>query len=382
MCNNSTRRSTFRGALLWALIPLLSTRLAMAQDQASIEMARKRFNEGIAAYDRQDFEAARLAFLETYKLKPHPAVLLNLAQSELQTDRAADAANHFSQYLRDPDGKEASVAQDGLREAKAKVGELGISVDAEGASVFVNGEEIGSSPLPDPHYVEPGTYEVSASKGDLSVARQVSVALGKSASVKLELKKESAPAPPPTNQADLSQTKSESAAVGVDSTADTFGGRKGFGTWFVETPLAWVGAGVAAAGLTSSLVLALKSSSRYDAADATAQQISNAFQEDLAAGRIPNGASACGPPVDQLADYGGRPRGYSTACARYLDQNDSGDNLKRWSIITLVVGVAAGGGTVAYYFLDPNAKLSRESALRIAPVTTGGAYGVSVHGRF
>ena len=52
-----------------------------AQDDATIEMARQRFREGVQFYDQHQFEKARLAFLQEYALKPHPAVLLNLAQS-------------------------------------------------------------------------------------------------------------------------------------------------------------------------------------------------------------------------------------------------------------------------------------------------------------
>src|SRR5882724_7293141 len=75
-------------------------RTSHAQDDATIEMARQRFREGVQYYDQHQFEKARLAFLQAYALKPHPSVLLNLAQSELRSGHPDDAALHFSQYLR------------------------------------------------------------------------------------------------------------------------------------------------------------------------------------------------------------------------------------------------------------------------------------------
>ena len=54
---------------------------ALAQDDPVTMQARARFKEGVDFYDKGSYENARLAFLQAYALKKHPAVLLNLAQS-------------------------------------------------------------------------------------------------------------------------------------------------------------------------------------------------------------------------------------------------------------------------------------------------------------
>ncbi len=94
-------------ALLGAL--LLVPAPALAQDDVTLTMARERFKEGVGYFDKKDFAKARVAFLQAYALKKHPAVLLNLAQSELRSGHEADAAKHFAQYLREH--KEASEAE-------------------------------------------------------------------------------------------------------------------------------------------------------------------------------------------------------------------------------------------------------------------------------
>ena len=89
--------------------PLANPSPVFAQDDATIQMARERFQEGVKYYDAKQYDKARAAFLQAYALKKHPAVLLNLAQSELRSGHEADAAKHFAQYLRE--NKEASAAK-------------------------------------------------------------------------------------------------------------------------------------------------------------------------------------------------------------------------------------------------------------------------------
>ena len=75
------------------LLPAVSAR---AEDRDTVtDMARQRFQEGVKFFDQKKYEEARAAFLQAYALKHHPAVLLNLAQSELRSSHPADAAKHF-----------------------------------------------------------------------------------------------------------------------------------------------------------------------------------------------------------------------------------------------------------------------------------------------
>src|SRR5262249_49941319 len=136
-------------------------RSARAADDDVTEMARQRFREGVQFYDQRQYEKARLAFLQSYAIKPHPATLLNLAQSELRAGRPDDSANHFSEYLRTNTSANESERQEaelGFTAAKAKVGEVTIAVDATGAQVVVDGQEKGASPLPGPLYMMPGSH--------------------------------------------------------------------------------------------------------------------------------------------------------------------------------------------------------------------------------
>src|SRR5260221_3094459 len=93
-------------------------------DDATVEMARARFKEGVQFFDLKQYEKARLAFLQAYALKPHPAVLLNLAESELRAGRPPDAATHFTENLRkrtDLTAPQKQQATPGIAQSQPKV---------------------------------------------------------------------------------------------------------------------------------------------------------------------------------------------------------------------------------------------------------------------
>src|SRR5690606_29028540 len=110
------------------------------------------------------------------------SVLLNLAQSELRSGHEADAAQHFEQFLREnpsTSAAERTEAQKGLEAAKAKVGEFPVTAPS-GAQVFVDGEPVGTAPLPAPVYLSPGNHKFEARKGTDSAVQDVTSVAGTS----------------------------------------------------------------------------------------------------------------------------------------------------------------------------------------------------------
>jgi len=85
-------------------LPRLAHAQQGAQDDALTKAARARFQEGVDAFDKGNYEAARASFKQAYALKQHPAVLLNLAQSSLKSGHYLESAKMFQQYIVDPLG--------------------------------------------------------------------------------------------------------------------------------------------------------------------------------------------------------------------------------------------------------------------------------------
>lgn len=375
---------------------LATPSVALAQDDPMIKMARERFQEGVKYYDQKRYEEARAAFLQAYALKKHPAVLLNLAQSEVRSGHDADAAKHFAQFLRDNTEATAAEKKDadgGLAMAKARIEEVKLAVDQAGAEVFVDGQSEGFAPLPGPVYLMPGSHTLEARKGGKTTSQTVSATAGSSATVNLSFAGGGAtpagvapPAgagtpsdgaggdglPPPMQGSPANGDANAGAGVSMD----TGGKREPFISWAKHTPLAWVGGGVTVVGLGAGIGFAIGSSSSYSKANDVAAAIVQHANTDPA---VSNTAGLCNHP----------PPDYVAACAKYQDDRDSGDSQKTIATVSFVLAGAAAAGTVIYYFVDSKPKkASTGSAERhgfragIVPVAAPTVQGLQVFGEF
>ena len=340
-----------------------------AQTDGETEVARQRFREGVAHYDRQDYEKARLAFLQAYLLKPHPAVLLNLAQSELRAGRHAEAAENFSKYIREnPAAPAMDHAKAGFDEARQRVTELNVQVNATAATVSLDGADVGRSPMPNALYLMPGRHSVVARKGTASAEKVLDAVAGRREYITLELREGYTPTPAVVNE---SATASAAvSATGTDTGPDS--GRQSFFGWLGSSPAAVATISVAGLALGTSAVLAGFANNRYAAANDAKSQIMAALQRDVNLRKVDSNSTPCGAggiagstvmfgpgltdPEDQ-ADLQGQ---YRNACNVFTDRSDSGDRLKTLSLVSLGVGAFATIGTIVWYFSDSSG--SGESA--------------------
>jgi hypothetical protein len=132
------------------------------------DKALQTFKEGIEAFDRRDFEAARVAFLQTFALKPTaPVVRRNLGLAEIYSGHYLEGARRLARVIHTTHEGSASDRQrmlESLKKAETHLERLTIEVNVEGADIAVGEIELGSSPLPFVWYVGPGAYDVRVSK--------------------------------------------------------------------------------------------------------------------------------------------------------------------------------------------------------------------------
>jgi hypothetical protein len=184
-----------------AVSPAVARAQSDAADASTTAMARARFKEGVAFYDKGDFEKARASFLQAYALKRHPLVLINVAMSCLKSDHALEAARDFRQFL--ADGKDIteqqrSDATDGLRQALSRVGQIEVSAEP-GAEVTVDAEPGGTTPLSDTLIVETGAHAVRIRARDGTTdTRRVVVAAGEKVTATFAPARAAAATPPPS----------------------------------------------------------------------------------------------------------------------------------------------------------------------------------------
>ena len=156
-------------AVLVAFLSSSVPHRAAAQDDPVTMQARARFKEGVDFYDKGQYENARLAFLQAYALKKHPAVLLNLAQSSAKAGHPLEASKYFQQFLKESTTVSPAQKQDaegGLAEVRQKLGRIEIVGPAGSDITLDDKEKLGTTPFNEPIDVEPGFHTLKSSSNE------------------------------------------------------------------------------------------------------------------------------------------------------------------------------------------------------------------------
>jgi hypothetical protein len=98
--------------------PLVTPPIPQDPEEARA-LARRLFQDGISAYDAGRYDEATANFARAYQIKPHPAVLRNMALSELMQGRREQACLHFKRWRIEakPKPKDLEQIKDSIEEA-------------------------------------------------------------------------------------------------------------------------------------------------------------------------------------------------------------------------------------------------------------------------
>lgn len=375
---------TLAAGLLVAVLG--TTKIAHADDDATAA-ARERFKEGVSYFDQKQYEKARAAFLQAYALKKHPAVLLNLAQSELRANHERDAAQHFNEYLReatDASQAERDAAQAGLASARAAIAEVTVVTEPD-ADVSVDGVLQGLAPLAAPVYLDPGSHTLQAKKGERVVNQSVAAKAGETREIRLKLTQEAAPvaAPKPVPSAATPPPSTAPEPEPEHPAAASSGAREPFFHWLLTKPAGVISGGATVLFGGGAIGFAIASHVSYSDADDIASQINDRARVD--------GVSTQGICTDPNKVLGpgneAEAARFSDACSHRQDDVKKGDNLKT---VATVAGVGAGVmavTTVVLYFVTADTGSGTASAtplsrVAVLPWFDSKQGGLSVSGRF
>ncbi len=181
------------------LCTLCTPRLGAAQDDKT--KARTLFGEGVAAFERGDFENALESFTQAYRLAPHPAVRVNMANCYEQLGRYAEATFNYQRFLEESGGNispeqrrdvEAAIAR-----LKLKFGEIVVETNPADVSLSIDGSSAQRG-LDGRIQLRAGSHLVRATKpGYVSLERTIEVEGGAEQRVVLELEPLSPPSAAP-----------------------------------------------------------------------------------------------------------------------------------------------------------------------------------------
>lgn len=169
-----------------------------AHSEASVEdqaRARLLFDRGVEAARAEDLEAAIGAFNESYQLYPHPGTLLNLGLHQLSAGRRVDAyrtlRDLMARYRTVLSERARNEVDQRLQELQTVLAVVLVTSRPLGATILINGEEHGQTPLDSTLAYEPGSYSFEARLDGwipASITRELSA--GETTHIELELSPE------------------------------------------------------------------------------------------------------------------------------------------------------------------------------------------------
>lgn len=350
--------------LLFAFLPTTVPVRALAQDDPVTTAARARFKEGVDAYDKGRYEEARLAFLQAYALKKHPAVLLNLAQSTLRAGHALEAAKYFQQFLKEAQNvtpAQKKDAETGLTESRAKLGRIEIVAPSGTEITLDDKEKVGTAPITEPVDVEPGTHTLKSSTESVRVTavagQKVEARFGGAAATPPAIVPVPTPTPSSSSPPPIASDPNAGTAPPPNANNVTVGADRTKRTDLLAPPESmtpvYIGLGVAAAGLVTAIVFAAFKADAQSKADGVANDIRSAAARENPP-RAP--AGICSDPTASIQQR------YGNACRTLRDNNDKVDT--NAAIANVSLGVMGAGLVFAagWYLFAPKKSESTSTA--------------------
>ena len=336
------KTSRISAAVLVAFLSSSVPLAAFAQGDDAVTMqARARFKEGVEFYDKGAFENARLAFLQAYALKKHPAVLLNLAQSSAKAGHPLEASKAFQQYLKESTSASPQQRQDaetGLAEVRQKLGRIEVIAPAGTEITLDEKERLGTAPFTELVDVEAGshtlrspteTLRINASAGQKAQARFGMVAV--------------APSTAPVVAVGAAGAAGAEGPAALPSDQD-----KGESKNPLPMLPGYVAIGVAGASVAVAIIFAAFKADAQSKADSVAREI-----RDKAGTR--SSGICTSPNVDDVNRFG-------AACQTLKKNNETVDTNARIANVAIGAAVVSGVFATAWLIAVPIVNRKRERA--------------------
>jgi hypothetical protein len=326
----------------------VSAPIADAQSQSPTPDQIKRASAAFKAADKKveqrKFAEAETLLLEAWGLNPTYDLANNLGAVECQLNKLTKCAEFLTYALRtwpisDPKSRQGTEAI--LNQALKSVGQIRITTNVAGAQIELDGKVVGTTPMVDPLFVEPGSHTVKASL-DKYLSDSKSVELKKGASSAVDLKLNDVPVAQPTGTAVATSAPTVPPIVTQPQSK-------------LPIVLGVVGAGVFAGLGVGALIAA-------SGEESTGKSLASTLH------------GACSPTPSPTAVEG---------CSQLEAAKSANGRDKTLSTISFA---AAGGavlsGLLYYAFSSPPAVATPKVGLQVAPVLGGDARGVVLNGTF
>jgi hypothetical protein len=176
--------------LILPLLILLAVISGLSNARADDATAKAEFMAGYSELEQGNFRKALQHYQSSYEASPRPRTLYNIAVCEEELGRTKDAIEHYQQFLRIAQARDAQFltdARERLEGLQALIsGEVKILSEPPGATVSVDGKKRGHTPLA--LQLSKGQHMLSLShRFARGSERRIEVAAGESSTEKFQL---------------------------------------------------------------------------------------------------------------------------------------------------------------------------------------------------
>ena len=242
-----------------------------ADAQPAKQEAGKLFQDGNKLYTRGDIKGALEKFIKARKLFPSFKLDLNIATCLYDMGRHADAARELERFLDKAEKAPPAIIKEAhikLSKLRRSLSSIKVGCNEEGATIVIDGKEVGQTPLSRRFYLRPGPHELKLIKEGFSfVNKELNLKVDEHRDLVITMKKSGAeptpapsPAPKPAvetvdkddkgtakQEVDLNLAKSPSPKPGASASSPIY--KK---WWF------WSAIGVVVAGATVGMAVGLQ----------------------------------------------------------------------------------------------------------------------------
>lgn len=162
---------------LFSLAPAVRAQPAQpaqpAQSFAQTE-ARTHFQTGARHYQEGQFTQAIEEFETAFRLFPSPVILFNLAQAYRSDGRLSEAVATFRRFLESAERitpEQRHDVETTIDEIEASRASLTFEIEPAGATLSIDGRQIGTLPLTRPLELTPGEHQVEISLANYQTRR-------------------------------------------------------------------------------------------------------------------------------------------------------------------------------------------------------------------
>ncbi len=192
--------------------------------------AAAKWDSALVLFNAQNWDGARAEFLKTYELSKNPRVLFNVAVCEKNRKKYARAIEILKQELSEGAGKLSAEEETRIKETIAGlesfVFSVTVNVSEPGAKIFMDGDEVGVSPLSSTVGVETGEHRFLAQKpGFVDASKSVIFSGKEDAQKPIELKLEAITRTTPVTVNVVGAPNAIIKVDGRESGPSPFGGR-------------------------------------------------------------------------------------------------------------------------------------------------------------